>query len=327
MIGLDDIGLLAAAATGFLLFQRYRTLPRKHRLPRYGIAGAVLLFTSQYLAQSGVVPVGLYFTPLAWTGYILWVDGAIWALRGNSLLRNHRKEFFWMAACSIPLWLIFEAYNLRLDNWLYVGLPHNWLARQVGYGWSFATIWPSILETATLLRAMDWNLPPETKNRAGNPSLSRWKANTTVVTGILFLVVPLIVPAETGAYLFGAVWTGFVFLLEPLHLRAGRESLLRDLIERDTSRARALLWAGLICGILWEFWNHLATARWVYTFPILEDWRIYAMPVPGYLGFPAFALTCFTMLVFVAPVVDRLGRLVGRAAGWKSKLDWKVFQL
>jgi len=33
--------------------------------------------------------------------------------------------------------------------------------------------------------------------------------------------------------------------------------------------------------------------------PILEHVKIFEMPVPGYLGFPAFALECFTMYVFV----------------------------
>jgi hypothetical protein len=30
----------------------------------------------------------------------------------------------------------------------------------------------------------------------------------------------------------------------------------------------------------------------------MEDVKIFEMPVPGYLGFPAFALECFTMYVF-----------------------------
>ena len=41
-----------------------------------------------------------------------------------------------MAALSIPLWLIFEAYNLRLKNWEYVGVPLPWPLAYLGYGWS-----------------------------------------------------------------------------------------------------------------------------------------------------------------------------------------------
>jgi len=32
---------------------------------------------------------------------------------------------------------------------------------------------------------------------------------------------------------------------------------------------------------------------------IMEHLKIFEMPVPGYLGFPAFAFECFTMYVFV----------------------------
>jgi len=31
----------------------------------------------------------------------------------------------------------------------------------------------------------------------------------------------------------------------------------------------------------------------------MENLKIFEMPVPGYLGFPAFALECFTMYVFI----------------------------
>ena len=51
--------------------------------------------------------------------------------------------------------------------------------------------------------------------------------------------------------------------------------------------------------MLWEFWNYWARAKWHYTVPIMENLKIFEMPVPGYLGFPAFALECFTMYVFV----------------------------
>src|SRR6185295_3200909 len=97
-----------------------------------------------YLTGLGVPLAAVYFTPIAWTGYILWIDGAVFALRGRSLLRSHPAEFVWLALCSVPLWLIFEVYNLRLANWIYIGLPENWWLRQLGYAWAFATIWPAI---------------------------------------------------------------------------------------------------------------------------------------------------------------------------------------
>ena len=64
-------------------------------------------------------------------------------------------------------------------------------------------------------------------------------------------------------------------------------------------RLVSLFAAGLICGVLWEFWNYWAHAKWVYTVPIMQDFKVFEMPLVGYLGFPAFALECFAMMTFV----------------------------
>jgi len=285
--------------------------------------GAGILFAAHYLTVLGVNPVALYFTPIAWTGYILWADAAVFSLRGKSLIRTHTAEFAWLAFCSIPLWLIFEAYNLRLANWIYVGLPQNWFLRQFGYVWAFATIWPGIFETAALLRALDWNAPRAANAVSGRPGPGRAVVTLSAVAGALLLIVPLLVSQPIGSYLFGPVWLGFIFLLEPINLRMGRESLWRDLLQGDSSRLWSLLWAGLICGIFWEFWNYWAAARWVYAVPILPEWRIFAMPVLGYLGFPAFAVECFAMFAFLAPWVGRISAKLGV----RGKLDWQALQL
>jgi hypothetical protein len=313
---LNNLGSLAAIALTMVLLQRYRGLPRQAPIPRYGLAGAGLLMGSMALAVAGFVPAGMFLTPLCWTGYILWADGAIVALRGRSLLSNNRSAFWLLAAASVPLWIIFEVYNLRLQNWIYVGLPTNLALRYAAYAWAFATIWPGIFVTAALLRAMEWHASPD---EGGSSSGDGAEKNTfgglavaSVVAGAAFMVIPPLLPPQIGSYLFGAVWLGPFLLLDPLNMREGRQSLWAEVKRRDRSRLNALLWAGAICGLLWEFWNHAATARWIYTFPILQDFRMFAMPLPGYLGFPAFALDCFAMFAFIEPT---LLRLTGNAAG------------
>ena len=42
----------------------------------------------------------------------------------------------------------------------------------------------------------------------------------------------------------------------------------------------------------------------------MENLKIFEMPVPGYFGFPAFALEWFTMYVFVRRLVTRGGRAI-----------------
>jgi hypothetical protein len=133
----------------------------------------------------------------------------------------------------------------------------------------------------------------------------------------------LLVPPEIGAYLFGAVWLGFLFFLEPINLQTGNESLWRDAREGFCSRIVALLIAGWVCGIFWEFWNYWAQARWVYVFPIWQDWKIFAMPVPGYLGFPPFAAECFVLFAFFAPLFSRV---TGKSAE-QGTLRWLALEL
>jgi hypothetical protein len=60
-----------------------------------------------------------------------------------------------------------------------------------------------------------------------------------------------------------------------------------------------LLVSGAVCGIIWEFWNYWATAKWIYIFPIMQDWKIFEMPAPGFLGFLPFALETYLMYCFV----------------------------
>jgi hypothetical protein len=100
-------------------------------------------------------------------------------------------------------------------------------------------------------------------------------------------------------YLAAPVFLGFIFLLDPLNARAGRESLLADAAARRYDRLINLAGSGALCGILWEFWNYWSRAKWHYTVPVMENLKIFEMPLPGYFGFPPFALECFTMYVFV----------------------------
>jgi hypothetical protein len=130
--------------------------------------------------------------------------------------------------------------------------------------------------------------------------------------GAAMLAWPLLWPSR---YLAAPVWLGFIFLLEPINLRLGGESLLRDFHLGEYSRFKNLILSGFLCGFLWEFWNYWSRAKWHYTVPIMEHVKLFEMPLPGYLGFPAFALECFAMYVFVRAVRVRVGaRLEGRSA-------------
>ena len=120
------------------------------------------------------------------------------------------------------------------------------------------------------------------------------------------LAIPFVVSPTTARYMAAPVWLGFIFLLDPVNAHLGGESLWRDWRAGRRDRLINLILSGFLCGVLWEFWNFWSRAKWHYTVPIMEDLKIFEMPVPGYLGFPAFAFECFTMYVFVRALAWRL---------------------
>jgi hypothetical protein len=270
-------------------------------MARHGWLGLGIIVAAQALLMLGQPLVARWFTPIVWTGYVLLVDAIVARRLGRSLLTTDRVDGLLVALTSIACWWLFEWYNAprfwrggdELTGlwWQYHGLePNPWL-RRVGYDWAFATIFPALFLTAAALRATVFRT---LRVRPWRPSSTT--TTIMIVLGVIGVVLPLII---VSAWLVPLVWTGFALLLEPLNARAGRPSWLADLARGDASRLAALLAAGAVCGVLWEFWNFWATARWTYTVPYLGNVKIFEMPVLGYLGFPPFALECYAMWQWV----------------------------
>jgi len=277
------------------------------------IAGIVIMVVSEAGTLAGIEPFASWNTPIAWTGFIVFADAFVYRARGNSWIRSAPHEFVWLALASIPLWVVFEGFNLVLDNWYYSGLPKNFWLRQFGYAWSFATITPAIFEAAELfavLRGASPTVESPARSRSGQPAQRRPSefdrvggAALWIALGVIMLIAPFAVSPDVARYLAAPVWLGFIFLLDPINARLGAETLSRE-------RVINLSLSGVLCGVLWEFWNYWARAKWHYTVPIMERLKIFEMPLPGYLGFPAFALECFTMYVFVRAMFTKLGRTI-----------------
>jgi hypothetical protein len=297
------LGVAIISATVLLLLIGFFRARRRAPFPAQGWFGLLALAGAEWLMFRGVQPVATYFTPIAWSAYILIADAAVLALTNRSRLHDAPLTLARMALLSIPLWLIFEAYNLRLRNWTYVGVPPGWISIVFGYGWSFATITPAIFETSDLVEALLPPLPSEPWK------IPRAAENALVALGAACLIIPLVVPGHVGAYLFVLVWLGFVFLLDPLNRRLGLPSFLGDLADGFRRRLCGFFLAGWICGWLWEFWNNWAQAKWLYIFPIGQRWKIFEMPAPGFLGFLPFALECFSMYVTAAWLLRWLKRV------------------
>ncbi len=265
----------------------------RRAFPWHGWIGIAWLITCEALLSLGNHFVATWFTPLMWTGYILAVDAMVAHRRGVSWLTTRRREVPLLVLLSVGVWLLFEAYNFHLKNWFYVHVPESASVRGIAFFWSFATIMPGVFETADLVRTFlpVHNLRPlSIAPRVGSLAVS-------FAIGVALVTVPLALPASTAPHLFGAVWIGFILLLEPVLELLGIGGVFRDWYQGEWHTAVALLLGGLICGLLWEAWNYQAVqydgAYWIYTVP--QALRVFAihygkMPLLGLAGFPPFAL-------------------------------------
>ena len=271
-------------------------------LPRYGWVGLLVMLVSEAGMLAQIDPFYHWHTPIAWTGYILLVDALVWKRRGESWIRNHAAEFLFAVVVSVPIWVLFEIYNkYSIYSWYYVGLPENRLLRDFGYAWSFATILPAIFETADLISTRHEHRAPDRAHPPPAHALSA-AAWLSVALGATMVIVPVFVHSS---YLAAPVWLGFIFLIDPLNARAGDESILGDLREHRRRRLVNLLAAGIVCGVVWEFWNYWGGTKWIYNVPVLPDVKIFEMPILGFGGFPPFAVECFVMYVLVRRLLWR----------------------
>jgi hypothetical protein len=238
-----------------------------------------------------VRPAGDFFYLFVWWPYIFLADGMVAARQGSSPIFTNPRAFLYLLPWSTTIWLVFELFNLRLSNWHYINLVSVLPVRWAGYALSFATVLPGIFITSELLRVFG-------KFRSASSRPFRLTPRLILMlqaAGGLMLILPMLWPR----YFFPFVWGGFVLLLDPVNMRLGAPCLLKDLSRGRPERVYRLLAAGLICGLLWEFWNFWATAKWIYTVPFVGDIKLFEMPVAGFLGFPPFALECFVMYTFI----------------------------
>lgn len=247
-------------------------------------AGGAVVAGSMGLASAGVEPFPTWLYHFAWYGTLL----ALW---GGLAWRDGRPPpgggeaislLFWSAA----FWYLYELLNLRLANWYYVLVPAERSVRWAGTFVAFATVLPALrLGYAWMERwglAEGWRRPRFT--------VRGWQLAALAAAGMAFLALALWRPRA----FFPLVWGAVTLLLEPWNWsRDPGSSLFGDLARGRYARIVRLLAGGLAIGLLWEAFNWTAGARWVYTVPGLERFKLFEMPVPGFLGFPVLALDGF----------------------------------
>lgn len=284
----------------------------KGRIKIHGPLGILIFILAAVMLGQGREPFATYFYSFAWWSYILAADAFVYWLRGESLIVNRTRTFLLMIPLSIFVWCIFEGFNFRLANWHYITVPHELWKRWIGYAVAYGTVLPGLCETYHLFK--------ETR-LFQSVSVKRWRPTTRSlrlmgIVGGVFLFSALLIPR----YCFPLVWIGFALLIEPLFYPSDNESLLHDIEYGDLSRLLNLLVGGLVCGLLWETWNFWAQTKWIYTVPFFERWKLFEMPVLGFLGFPPFAVSAYAMYRLLIMAMQR-----GNA--WIKGILWSLITI
>ncbi|MBI3013242.1 MAG: hypothetical protein HYY63_06425 [Elusimicrobia bacterium] len=259
-----------------------------------------------------IEPFRTHYFLFAWGSFIGFVDAWLFLEGGESLFVDRPIRFFtFLVPFSAFLWFLFEAYNLRLANWYYVNVPAEiWIRWPLTIA-AFGTVVPAILIVSNLLDY--WGICRRNEfSFFFDSELPGWFVGISVSLGVAMLILPLAWPQ----IFFPLIWGGFFFLLDPINSVWRKRSLFQEWRQKNWNRTLQILWAGLVCGFLWELWNFKAGAKWVYAFPMPDrfftDAKIFEMPLLGFLGFPPFALEVFVMTEFVQGLQERISPRIWR---------------
>ncbi len=264
----------------------------------HGILGLILIALVEINFALKIEPFASWYFPIVWFGYILFVDALVYGLSKKSLIKNRPKEFAALIFLSAVLWWVFEFLNGSLGNWSYANVVEpEWLGNIFGTI-SFSTVLPAVFETFYLLRAVHFF--DHAKLRRSH-KITKHELSLMFLLGMFCLVAPILQPT----YFFPLVWLSFFFLLDPINYIEGRPSIISHIKDRRLAIPLSLFAAGIICGILWEFWNFWAVPKWHYSIPFVGFFKVFEMPVLGYLGYGPFAWELYAMYNFAKGFVKK----------------------
>jgi hypothetical protein len=254
--------------------------------------------------------VAINLTPLCWVGFLLLFDGVLTRLRARlgpgSPARTRPRRFTVCFVTSVGVWLFFDWVNFFfIHAWDYhwiepLTFAHEYVAKLVAFG----AISPAMFMAAELFQQLGLRRVRGTTVPIARP----WQIAMFVV-GVPAFFSPFV--ARDPVACFG-LWVSLVLIFDPLNHWLGRgrtPTLIGDWQAGRWGRTLSLMLGGLTCGVLWEFWNYWAAAKWTYDLPFLgplEQYRLFEMPLPGFAGFGPFALECWVIFQTILLVMATL---------------------
>lgn len=271
---------------------RTGTTTRRY-FPRHGWAGLLLIgvfWPANWLLEGARTAYA--FFPL-WLGYSLVMDALAYRRNGTSLLTRNWKAYAALFVIASPGWWLFEAINLRVNNWEYLGRElFNPLQYVLLATLNFSIVMPAVFGAAEWFAGMAW-----IQRMRRGPIIRKDRLTTTIffVTGWIMLALMLLWPRV----FFPFVWLSVYFILEPVNVWLGNRSLGDSTQRRDWRPVISLFAGALFTGFFWEMWNYFSYPKWVYHVPGVDYLRIFEMPLLGYGGYLPFSLELHALYFFV----------------------------
>ncbi|MDP4039324.1 MAG: hypothetical protein Q8P57_01980 [Candidatus Pacearchaeota archaeon] len=269
----------------------------------YGIIGIILIFLMELNFFLKIQPFANWYFPIIWISYILVVDAIIFKLNGSSLISSRFKIFLGMVIISALFWYIFELTNVFINNWQYQGTEGLGVTKNLFGFISFATILPALFETFELIRSIKLFEKEKLKK---SHKITKPFLYTLISIGIIFLILPVFLPTFT----FPLVWLSFFLIFDPINYLNNQPSIIGHLKDKKLAVPLSILLSGIILGFFWEFWNYWAIPKWTYNIPFVDFFKIFEMPLLGYLGYFPFALEMYSMYWLTASLFKQKEKML-----------------
>jgi hypothetical protein len=259
-------------------------------LKSWGLVGLILIILTQINFFLKIQPFALWYFPVIWLGYILFIDSLVYKINGKSLVSNNLGKLLGMFVISPLVWWMFEFFNISLNNWHYIGEAALGVYRDLFGVLSFAIVMPAFFETFYLIKAIFKYEEKEPKNK-----IKRKSAFVLITIGIILLLLTLIYPR----YFFPFIWISVFLITDPINSLKKQPSLINKWVNKDYKIFGISAIAILIMGLFWEFWNYWAVIKWIYTVPFFDFLHIFEMPLLGYLGYIPFSFELYALYYLI----------------------------
>jgi hypothetical protein len=275
-----------------------------HPFPWWGWGGILLGLISWTLAWtrfSWFCPFQHHtFTPL-WLAYIITINALAYRRSGHCLMIDRTALFLFLFPVSALFWWIFEYLNRFVQNWYYLG--GEWRALEyICYATiPFSTVLPAVMGTMEWVTTWEW---PSRSFRHFLPLPCRHPK--AVATGVIILATGgLTAIGIFPNHLFPLLWISPLLMVVALQTLFGKAHILSDIRHGNWHPVIAWAVAALICGFFWEMWNIYSLAKWRYSIPFVDRFRLFEMPILGYAGYLPFGLECAVISRLIADFVGK----------------------